>query len=102
MSIAGIKRHWHTVHQWSAGGARGGSGRNKKRRVDRQLQEAVEQVQCQRLFTQGRGSQYFKVRQLEESTQEERQEPAASGEALWAQVRSKIAAQWGKDGEEGP
>ncbi|KAJ9634897.1 hypothetical protein H2199_008761 [Coniosporium tulheliwenetii] len=33
---------------------------------------------------------------LEESTQEERQEPAASGEALWAQVRSKIAAQWAK------
>jgi len=51
-------------------------------------------VQCQRLFTQGRGSQYFEVRQPEETPEDRQQEPVASGEALWTQVRSKMAAQW--------
>lgn len=58
------------------------------------MQEAVEQIQCQQLFTSRHGSQYFAMRRPEESAEGERQEPAASGEALWAQVHSRIAARW--------
>lgn len=89
-----MRKHWRTAHQWSVAGGRGGSGHNKKRSVDRQLQEAVKQVQCQQLFTSQHGLQYFEVRQPEDSQADEVRLTAADGEALWAQLRGKVASKW--------
>ena len=93
-SMEPMRKHWRTVHQWSAVGRRGGSGRNKKRSVDKRLQEAAQRVQCQQLFTSRHGSQYFEVRQPEEGQADKARSTVVDSEALWAQLRGKVTSKW--------
>ncbi len=89
-----IKKHWRESHQWSVGKKRGRPSRTREKGVERQVQEACNAVHCQRLFVQGRGSQYFEVRQPVGSQTGGSQPIPIDGEALWAQLREKITTKW--------
>jgi superfamily II DNA helicase RecQ len=91
-----MKKHWHEFHGWSAGRKRGRPSRVREKSVQEQVKKAFHRVHCQRLFVQGRGSQYFEVRQPVEGQQEEDDpEPvAANNKATWARMCSKMAKKW--------
>jgi hypothetical protein len=89
-----IKEHWRKAHQWSISARRGGSGRAKGLRIERRFQEGAKSIQCQRFFVSRHGSQYFEVRQAEESLTDETQAVPVDGEALWAQLRKKVTGKW--------
>src|SRR4051812_34506091 len=87
--IKTMKKHWRESHQWSVGEKRGRPSRVREKGVERQVEESYKAVHCQRLFVQGRGSQYFEVRQPDG--------PAPipiDGDALWAQLRNKVTKKW--------
>ncbi|TKA55481.1 hypothetical protein B0A49_13343, partial [Cryomyces minteri] len=89
-----MKKHWREWHQWSVGRKRGRPSRVREKGVGRRVKEACKTVHCQRLFVQGRGSQYFEVRQPVRKDRGGPQAVPTDGDALWADLRNRIITQW--------
>ncbi|TKA40489.1 hypothetical protein B0A49_13909, partial [Cryomyces minteri] len=99
-----VKWHWRQVHAWSVSKKDGGSGQAKGWKIERRLQDAVRDVQCQRFFTSRHGSQYFEVRQPDREQEQEHTQAQAQAQAqvpgkggnsreeVWARLRQKLVA----------
>ena len=60
-SIATMRTHWRTEHQWSALQGRGNSRHEDRMAAEQDFQQATVMVSCQRAFTHGAGSHYIHV-----------------------------------------
>jgi hypothetical protein len=61
-SMDSLKKHWRTVHKWTATGRRGESRAAASLHVSLQKQaDAWKPVRCQRFFHTGRHTSYFTV-----------------------------------------
>jgi superfamily II DNA helicase RecQ len=87
-----MKNHWREDHDhWSAGKKRGRPSRIKVKAVQAQIEEGCERIYCQRMFVQGRASQYFGVRQPVEGEPGQPERVPVDGEAAWARVGKEMA-----------
>ena len=59
--IKSLKKHWSVIHNWTAGGGRGGSGLQRSSEIAVRQASALKDVSCQRLFVTGLFSRYIKV-----------------------------------------
>jgi superfamily II DNA helicase RecQ/uncharacterized C2H2 Zn-finger protein len=89
-----MRKHWQNAHEYSVGKSRGRPSRMKRKVVQAQVNEACKSVWCQRLFVQGRGSQYFEVQPPVEGQPGQPEPVAVDGEAAWAQVGKEMAEAW--------
>ena len=88
--IDGMKAHWRTAHQWSAGARGRPSSRLQKEKCAQRQSEALRPVRCQRFFSHGSHAQYFEVLAPMVTPMEE--EPLASaGGSLSTAVLQQLA-----------
>ena len=91
-SMNAMKNHWREYHDhWSAGKKRGRPSRTKEKAVQAQIEEGCERIYCQRMFVQGRASQYFRVREPVEGEPGQPEPVPVGGEAAWARVGKEMA-----------
>ena len=97
-----IKEHWRKQHQWSANnGKRGGSVTTRRQIAQRRFNDAAKRVNCQRLFPTNHRSQYFEVRQPEQSREDQIMAEADDvlSDRVWGQAIRKWAEMKKKDAE---
>ena len=83
-----IIAHWRTKHEWSVSDKRGGSGKAKREKAERQFQAAVKHIACQQFFPNLDCSQYFEVRQLEEvGNGQDQQDQQQATLGAWQQIQ---------------
>ncbi|OQD63804.1 hypothetical protein PENANT_c446G00856, partial [Penicillium antarcticum] len=57
-----MRYHWRQYHDWIAPINRGGYKKQRLSAAEQQIQQFTLTVQCQRVFSQGPGSHYIRVR----------------------------------------
>lgn len=93
-----MMEHCRKEHGWVRYRRGGHPSCVSQAQAEQQKPQPWKAVQCQRVFVQGHGSQYFEVRRPEGSrTAEEAQampEAGISSEALWGQFRDQVFSTW--------